>query len=117
MLDGYGKSVKKEILRLNGIVYEREMNRETAKLLEHFREWESGKLDVFQLNDLIHEYHNGPSRELYKQYVMGQNCADFSVACGIRDGLLKPDEVSPDTMAALQTLIRWKTDVPEDPET
>lgn len=114
MLDQYQKAVKKEILRLSSLAYEREMNRELAALLVHFRAWASGKLHPLELSDHIHRFHNGAARELYKQYCTYQGCADMLVARALATGLIRADEVTAETLAALEPRIRNATDELEE---
>lgn len=105
MLDKYSKSVKREILRLASLAYERELDRELGKLREQFRLWESRQLDAFHLSDFIHEFHNGCARELYSRYVRSPDLVDFWLARAVHQGLIRDDELSDRTLKALSSLL------------
>ncbi|MGI8905218.1 MAG: hypothetical protein ACR2IE_01865 [Candidatus Sumerlaeaceae bacterium] len=106
MLDKYPKAVKKEIIRLIGVVYERELRKAQFGLLGDFAQWEAGELDAFELNERIHVYHDETARELWKRMGTVQPHADLCVAAAVRDGVLKREEVTQQTRDALESLIR-----------
>ena len=66
--------------------------------------WQDGEIDVFDPNDDIHRFHDGISRELYKQYVMGQPA--LAVASAIVSGTLDREQVSERLMAKLEGLVK-----------
>jgi hypothetical protein len=102
MLDRYPKPVKKEIMHLISVVYEHELRRAQLDLRAEFAKWEAGELDAFELNDRIHIYHDETARELWKRMGTLQSDADLWVAKAIREGVLKREEVMPETLAALR---------------
>ena len=62
---------KKEIKvlrKLAALAYERELGESLAELGKGFDDWRAGEIDVWQLNDHIHRYHDGDSRDLWKKY-------------------------------------------------
>ena len=58
---------------------------------------------MFILNDYIHKFHDGVSRELYKRYAMAE--AEWSVASAIAREVLKESEVGPSILEGLRGLI------------
>ena len=60
----FTKSEKRELRRLAGDVYKAEMEIEVAKLEAAFKTWREGKLNVFDLDEQIHEYYSGPRKQL-----------------------------------------------------
>jgi hypothetical protein len=44
------------------LAYERELEQALEHLLLGFQEWKENKIDSFQLNQSIHEYHEKKSR-------------------------------------------------------
>jgi hypothetical protein len=99
------KAERREMRRLAGIAYERDLSNAATELQAQFQEWRDGKIDVFALNEQIHKYHHGISRELYKRYAMGQ--AHWAVASAIARDVLKETEVLPSILENLQSLIEW----------
>jgi hypothetical protein len=101
----FTKSQKREIRRLAGIAYEREMSAAAAALEEEFKRWRRGELDVFALNEQIHKFHNGISRDLYKQYAMGD--PDCAVALAVRRGVLTDQEVPAEIMSGIGGMVEF----------
>ena len=62
------KADKKKVRQLAGIAWERELRHEILGIMTAINEMENGSLSPFDVNDRIHKFHNGASRELYKQY-------------------------------------------------
>jgi len=52
------------------------------------------------LNEEIHLYHNGVSRELYKQYATGD--PDMAVLLALKEGTLKFEELNEDCRSFYQ---------------
>lgn len=67
---------------------------------------------MFELNDKVHQFHNGIARELYKRYVMMD--PKFSVAHALNHGILGVEEVREDLVNALGNLVA--SDVTINPE-
>jgi hypothetical protein len=88
---------------LAGLAHERELSNAAADLQARFEEWRSGRIDVFALNEQIHRYHDGVSRDLYKRYSMGE--AHWSVASAIARGILKESEVLPILLDSLRSVV------------
>lgn len=88
------KSQQQHLRRLAGIAYERELSAASQALLDEFRRWEKKEIDVFQLNEKIHEFHHGISRALYGRYT-GMDAA-FGVASALHRGILNREEVGDD---------------------
>jgi hypothetical protein len=94
------KSVKKELAAMVYAAHEAALRSELSKLAKHFESWQRGGINSFDLTEHIHEFHDGPNREIYKRFTYGRN-ADLSMlaASALADGLIDdkkvPEEVSP----------------------
>jgi hypothetical protein len=88
----YPKRIKRALRELAGEAYEQEMKREVSQLAESFDKWRAGKIDVWELDHRIHQYHNGPARELYNQYNVPSQI-DMLVAYAIVRGIISEDRV------------------------
>lgn len=97
------KAQMKEVRKLAGVAYERELAKAARDLRDQFDSWQRGEMDVFELNERIHQFHNGVSRDLYKQYAMGQ--ASWNLAAAIRNDVVKESEVNPLIYENLKSLI------------
>ena len=67
-MNEYPKRIKRELKELAGQAYENELGRELGDLARHFDDWREGKIGASDLTELVHQYHNGPARELWKKY-------------------------------------------------
>ncbi len=85
------KAAKRQLRELAALAYERELSRELALLERAFQDWRQGRISPFELSDLIHRFHNGPSRELYSFYHLGDN--HLAVANALGAGVLDESEV------------------------
>ena len=62
------KRDRARLRQLAGQAWEAELETELETLYEHFLTWAESGFNAFELSDLIHEFHNGVSRELYARY-------------------------------------------------
>jgi hypothetical protein len=71
---------------------------------EHFHEWRQGRISAGELSHLVHQYHNGPARDLWKCYNNG--LVHMQVASAIVRGILReediPKEIWPYIQGALE---------------
>ncbi len=81
----YPKSVRKELNTLASTAYERELDRALGELYKHFKEWKNKEIDCFDLKQLIHEFHQKKSRELWSsipQCCKSRGCCRSKVSGG-----------------------------------
>jgi len=105
MMQNYPKPIKRLLREYLGKAYERELQRELAKLDKSFAEWRSGQLSSGELSEGIHRYETGPSRELFKRYNDGP--VDMNVAYAIVVGMLDQAEVPPELLEAISRPISF----------
>ena len=91
MSNELSKSMKRKLRDFAAKVYEIEMRTHLSELARSFNEWNAGKLDLFQLDNLIHKYHNEKSREFYKAYT-GLDPKMF-IARAVGFGIIKQEEI------------------------
>jgi len=96
----YNKPTRKRLRELAAIAHERELAGALQKLHEHFVEWQAQKIDAFELNDRIHQFHQKTAREIWKMYVYAGN-EDLLVSRALKLGLLTEDEVGKDLVERL----------------
>lgn len=103
MIRDYPKRIKKQLRDLAGLVHEKELAVALGQLAQKFDDFKSGKIGPFELNDEVHQFHQGPSRELYNKY---DNCAiDVEVARAILGGILTKQDVPDEVMSQLSNLM------------
>ena len=85
------KNIRRKIKELFSRAYEAELRTHLGKLYSNFKDWDNNKLKSWELSNLIHKFHDGPSREMYNYY----NTIDPEMAVGraIVMGLISSDEV------------------------
>jgi hypothetical protein len=96
------KSVKKQLRDLVYAAHEKALRQPLQDLSPHFDRWRQGEIDAIGLADLIREFNDGPSREIYKRFTWSRNddlC--MLVAYGIHHGLLDEATIPEDVMAAV----------------
>ncbi len=98
--DELTKKQKKHIREMAGVAYGRELAAALDKLLASFQKWKQGGMGPFDLDERIHEYHNGTARELYKQYATGD--PDMAVMLALAGGILKIEELNEDCRSFYQ---------------
>jgi len=99
------KKQKAELRRLAGLAHERELSAALSNLESEFGRWRRGEISVFELNDRIHRFHHGVSRDLYKLY--DPRDAEIVVPGAIARGTLKEQEVDPALLRNVAELIEF----------
>lgn len=99
------KSLRKIAKQLIGQAYRREQEKALDSLRREFDRWRSGEIDCWELTELIHRFHNGESRGLYKIYEMGDIKIALARAMGV--GILAEDEVPADLREPMRPMIEF----------
>ena len=99
-MQDYPKPIKRLLAKYLAEAYERELQRELAKLDRSFSEWRNATLGSGELSHHVHEYERGPSRALYQRYNSGSK--DMTLAYVIVAGVLQRDEVPGELLEALE---------------
>lgn len=97
MPDRWTKKQRRELRKLQGLAWERELSAVLEDLEGDFRSWRKGRISPFELNDRIHRFHNGRSRELFNTYSSSLNM--FWLDAVVARGVIEESEVSEDLLA------------------
>ncbi len=97
------KKQKKHLRALAEKAYEIDLGRSIDKLFETYQEWKKLKIDVWDMNQCIHEFHNEIARDLYKSYTI--NHPIFPVAFGIKTGAIDISEVDESCIDEVQRIV------------
>ncbi len=91
------KAAKRQLRELAALAYERELAHELGSLERAFQGWRQGRIDAFELTNLIHRFHNGPARQLYDRYERGDRrlVVAGAVVTGIIDEAEVPEALRP----------------------
>ncbi len=113
MKQSKGQKTRRKALReLSGTAHERELTKALLELEEKFQEWRSSSISSFQLNDIIHEFHNGTNRDIWKRYSFLK--PEISVPAAIASGILKEEEVPPEILEDMKRSIQFFRESIED---
>ena len=97
MTDGWTMKQRRELRDLQGIAWERELSSALEQLQKDFRSWEKGDISPFELNDRIHRFHDGRSRQLFNIY--SGSLDTFWLDHVIARGVIDESEVSDGLLA------------------
>jgi len=103
--EGFGKSARKTLRQLAETAWKRELGSHLAELGKKFDEWRDGTINAFELSDLIHEFHQKPSRRVWGIYTGLK--PDELVARAVAFGFLREDEVPEEVLALLRPQIEF----------
>lgn len=94
------KSQKRHLRQLANTAYERELSVVMDQLFGAFQQWKKNEIDVWEVNEQIHQYHNGKARELFNRYQYPTN--DLLVARALFEGIITREEVPEDCRAIIE---------------
>lgn len=97
------KHLRKLVRQAADEAYRRELDRELESLHTAFEQWRRGELSGFDLSERIHQFHQGPNRELYLRYVEGD--PQLALAGAIHSGVMRLDELHPDLIPTMGSLV------------
>ena len=101
----FTKSEKRKLRELAKEAYSRELDTALRDLDSAFSDWRKHHVSGFQLEELIHEFHQGPARELFSDY--SRLDPGFLVARAVGRHLLEEAEVPGPLLKALAPLIAY----------
>jgi hypothetical protein len=94
-----GAHTKRALRELAGTAHEEALRRALRPVGEAFARWNRGELSSVALGELMHEFHQGPARQLWVTY--HRATLEISVAQAILDGLLDRQTIAPDVLESL----------------
>ena len=99
------KNIKRLLREQAAVAHEEELRRALALLATAFDQWKEDKVSSDTINDMIHEFHQGPHRDLYSRY--NSKMLEPTVAYAIVTGILKKEKVPGELLAHLSQLIKF----------
>jgi hypothetical protein len=113
-MDNLTKAQRRALRALAETAYRRELGRALKSLENEFGRWRSGDIDEFALSQLIHEFHDGISRDLWKSYTLGS--LHSAVASAIAASILRRAEVDSKLLTILERAIEMYATERDEPE-
>ena len=102
------KRQRRVLRELADVAHSRELSAELTKLEEDFRRWRTGELDPHELSDLIHVFHQGPSRKLFTRYT--DTSKTIAVAYALMHGIIDESEVEAEILELLRPTLGFFRD-------
>ena len=104
------KAQKRELGRVAGLAYERELSVALSELEVYFQRWREGQIEPHDVSDEIHKFHQGASRKLWSRY---HGVDDYLVAVeAIATGVVERQEVAADLLQIMEpsfSLFQYKS--------
>ena len=79
----YPKHIKNLIRYYATLAHEEELRRALESRAAWFDEWRAGNLGSHELSQAVHEFHQGPTRDLFKRYNEPYFPLDMAIARAI----------------------------------
>lgn len=92
---------KRELGRIAGLAYERELAAALSALEQYFRRWRAGEIKSHDVSDAIEAFHQGKTRKLWSQYYNGGDNYLVAVAA-VGTGIVKREEVAADLLKIME---------------
>lgn len=99
------KGLKRLVRTWAAIAHDRELAKALLELRAQFDRWQRGEITAGDLNDLIHEFHQGASREVWKKYAT--NHLEPAIGYAVATGILQREELPPDLLEHVAALVEY----------
>jgi len=99
------KGLKRLVREWAAVAHDRELAKALLALGAQFERWQQGEITAADLNDLIHQFHQGTSREIWKKYAT--NHLEPAVAFAVATGILRREELPPELLQHAAGLIEF----------
>jgi hypothetical protein len=100
------KNVKRQLRELCTQAYERELSRALDQLSARFNEWQAGKINPWELTEVIHKFHDGQARDLYKLYEANPD-VNLAVAQAVAKGILTKEEIPGSVWPHIESIVEF----------
>lgn len=100
------KRIRRLLREYAAAAHEEELRRALLPVSEAFKRWERKELGSGELSEIIHEFHQGPARDLWSRYNNTPHL-EMAVAFAITTGLLARDTIPGDLLEHLARAMRF----------
>jgi hypothetical protein len=105
------KEIKRLVREWAGIAHDRDLRKALSELRVQFDRWDGGEIDSFELNELVHRFHQFTAREIWKRYATTH--LEPAVASAVVAGVLRKEELPAQLVQHLAGLIEfYEQDLP-----
>jgi hypothetical protein len=107
---GRSERIKRLVREWAAIAHDRDLRNALSELRVQFDRWERGEIDAFELNDLVHRFHQNTSREIWKRYAT--TYLERALASAVAAGVLRKEELPGELFQHIAGLIEfYETDL------
>jgi len=99
------KRIKRLVREWAEIAHDRDLSKALSELRAHFDRWERGEITTFELNDLVHRFHQGTSREIWRRYETSH--LEPAIASAVVAGVLRKEELPAELLQHIAGLIEF----------
>jgi hypothetical protein len=100
------KRLRRLIREWAAVAYDRDLRHAFGELRSQFDRLERGEISPFELNELVHRFHDGISREIWKRYSKSSHLGP-AVAAAVADGVISKEELPPELVEHLARTIAF----------
>jgi hypothetical protein len=97
------KRIKRLVRQYATIAHERELGQAMGDLNVQFARWRNGEISAVELNDVIHQFHEGASREIWRKYAT--NRPEAALGLAVATGVLQKEELPAELLQHLAGFI------------
>src|SRR5262245_37277906 len=102
------KQLKRLVREWAGIAHDRDLRQALSELRVQFDRWDHGEIDAFELNELVHRFHQVTAREIWKRYATTH--LEPAVASAVAAGVLRKEELPAELVRHIAGLIEFYED-------
>jgi hypothetical protein len=99
------KQIKRLVREWAGIAHDRDLRKALSELRAQFDRWDRGEIDSFELNELVHRFHQDTAREVWKRYASIH--LESAVASAVAAGVLRKEELPAELVQHIAGLIEF----------
>jgi hypothetical protein len=97
------KRIKRFVREYAAIAHDRELGQALRDLDVQFGRWRNGEISAAELNDVIHQFHDGASREVWRRYAT--NRPEAALGFAVATGILRKEELPAELLQHLAGFI------------
>ena len=99
------KRIKRLVREWAGIAHDRELHKALLDLRAQFDRWQQAEITAVELNDLIHRFHDGDARTIWKKYAT--NRLEPALGFAVATGIIRRDELPQELLQHIAGLIEF----------
>jgi hypothetical protein len=99
------KRIRRLVREWAGVAHDRDLRKALSELRAHFDRWDRSEIDSFELNELVHRFHQDIAQEIWKRYATTH--LEPAVAAAIAAGVLRKEELPAELVQHIAGLIEF----------